>query len=742
MRLGIISVLVWLSTFLIFNTCSKYDCHQEMLDLLSQIRKNGTMADNTFNPPAKLIYMDSLLTIPHTSPTQIAYCKYLKAHILMELGREDEAISLYEEILPGMNQPQVNVAQRDLAIAYLRKGERANCISGHEAESCLMPIQGLGIHRDITGSSKAIRLYTEILSKYPEDLESIWLLNIAYMTLGQYPDEVPKKYLLPGLEGDTTVKINSFQDVAPGLGLAVKNMAGGSIIDDFDNDNHLDIVTSSMSLEEPMHFFKNMGDGSFTDLSKESGLSEIHGGLNIVQADYDNDGDKDILVLRGGWQGKYGNEPNSLLQNQGDGTFRDVTTISGILSFHPTQTATWNDFNNDGWLDVFIGNESMLPDFLHPCELYINNTDGTFRNIASIAKCHYIGFVKGVTSGDYDNDGWMDIFISTINGERLLFKNEGQTGKEISFRDVTREAGIEKENGNTFPTWFWDYDNDGWLDIFACDYTFQQSLATYAAAEKLNIEKGNPDKMLLYRNNRNGTFTNVANQIGLDKVVFAMGSNFGDIDNDGFLDMYLGTGNPPYQSLIPNKMFKNIDGKKFADVTTPTKTGHLQKGHGVSFADMDNDGDQDIYIEMGGAFSGDAYQNAFFLNPDQGKNNWIKIELRGASSNRDAIGTRIKLSFKEEGITRYVYRDVNSGGSFGASPLRREIGIGLTTHIDDIEIQWHGSNTIQRFKNIQPNQLIRITEGNDAIEQLPLKRIQWQINDPLCLPEIYTPIVQ
>ncbi len=443
-----------------------------------------------------------------------------------------------------------------------------------------------------------------------------------------------------------------------------------------------------------------------------------------------------MLVLRGGWKREYGKEPNSLLKNNRNGTFTDVTTESGLLSFHPTQTATWNDFNNDGWLDLFIGNESAPNGNFesHPCELYINNQDGTFREIAKKANCEILKYVKGVTSGDYNHDGWKDIFISTMNGQRILLKNNGQTGNEISFTDVTVKAGLDREKGNSFPAWFWDYDNDGWLDIFACDYSFKKSLAYYAAAEKLNIPAGNFEKMLLYRNNHNGTFTNVADDIGLNKNVFAMGANFGDIDNDGFLDMYLGTGNPDYESLVPNKMFKNLGGIKFADVTASARVGHLQKGHGVSFADMDNDGDQDIYIEMGGAFVGDAYQNSFFLNPGQNNNNWICLKLEGTKSNRNAIGTQIKLTFTENGNQRSIYRDVNSGGSFGCSPLRREIGIGQATVIDEIEIHWHGSNDIQVFKNLKTNIFLKIIEGSNRLEQVSLKTIIWTLPDKLCLP--------
>ncbi len=145
-----------------------------------------------------------------------------------------------------------------------------------------------------------------------------------------------------------------------------RNMSGGVIIDDFNNDGYLDIVTSCWGLEESMHYYRNNGDGTFTDLSKESGLSEIKGGLNIIQADYNNDGFTDILVLRGAWLKELGRQPSTLLRNNGNGTFTDVTVEAGLLSLHPTQTAVWGDFNNDGWLDLFIGNETTDADHPHP----------------------------------------------------------------------------------------------------------------------------------------------------------------------------------------------------------------------------------------------------------------------------------------------------------------------------------------------------------------------------------------
>jgi hypothetical protein len=737
MRRKTLLVLVLAMFVLVRMSCDRDGaCHEEMIAILKQTNNNVNVLANNFYPDAAIPYFDSLLSLQHSTPSQIRYCKFLKSQVLMELGEEKQAIQLMEEIADKEDEHfSSEVVLKELALAYLRQGERSNCIVNHAAESCIMPIKGLGLHTNKLGSEKAISIYKKLIEKNPQDIELKWLINIAYMTLGQYPQQVPKELLIPGMEGDTTYKVKPFHDVAADLKLDIKNMAGGSIVEDFDNDGFLDILLSGWGTQESMHYFKNNGDGTFNDLSGKSGLNGITGGLNMMQTDYNNDGYKDVFILRGAWKGKYGREPNSLLRNNGNNTFTDVTTKSGLLSFHPTQTATWNDFNNDGWVDVFIGNESSFTQGeVHPCELYMNNKNGTFSDIASTSGCAVMKFVKGVTSGDYDHDGWKDIFISTMSGQRILLKNNGITNERISFTDVTIKAGLQNERGNSFPTWFWDYDNDGWLDIFVCDYSFRKSLAFYEAAEKLNLKEGNAEKMLLYRNNHDGTFTNVATEAGLTTNVFAMGSNFGDIDNDGYLDMYLGTGNPDYKSLVPNKMFWNIGGNKFADVTNSARVGHLQKGHGVSFADVDNDGDQDIYIEMGGAFPGDAYQNSFFLNPGQNDNRWIYLQLEGSEVNRAAIGSQIKISFKENGIQRHVYREVNSGGSFGASPLRREIGIGQATMIDEIEVQWHGSGKTSIFKNIKPNQFYKIQEGEQQLEVLPLKKIQWTLPDKLCLP--------
>ncbi|HVW13023.1 MAG TPA: CRTAC1 family protein [Mucilaginibacter sp.] len=703
----------------------------KMVELLKQLNKRNQHVRNPFNPQVKLAYCDSLLRTQGDDPDYQLLS--IRASLALRVGKEEESVNNYHDLLGKLDFMSIDNIMPDVAIAYMRLGERTNCMMNHNGSSCIFPIKDGGVHRIKTGSQNAIQAYESILKVHPNDLESKWLLNIAFMTLGEYPDKVPPQLLIPNLNRDTGLMVKPFPDIAHGLGLDIFGRAGGVIVDDFNNDGYLDIVTSGWDLTDPMHYFQNNKDGSFSDLSEQSGLKEITGGLNIQQVDYNNDGKLDIFVLRGGWNSEgYGNQPSSLLRNNGDGTFTDVTMPSGLLFFHPTQTATWADFNNDGWADVFIGTENsgnIDRGGIHPCMLYINNHDGTFTNVADKAHCNIQSFVKGVTSADYNNDGWQDIFISTMDGKKYLLKNTGKAGKVPDFEDVTVKAGIDNNRENTFTTWFFDYNNDGWPDIMVADYDFSHSLAYYAAAEALGKPVPQAGNVFLYRNNHDGTFTDVTKKTGLDKVVYSMGANFGDIDNDGYPDMYFGTGNPDFRSLVPNKLFENIGGKRFADVTLSSRMGNLQKGHGVAFADFRNNGRQDIFIVMGGAYIGDSYNSSLYMNPGLSHNNWISLKLQGIKANRAAMGSRIKVTFRENGVQRSVYKDVNSGGSFGSSPLRQEIGIGGAQLIDDIEITWAGSHIVQHFHNVMPNQFLVITEGISKPQIMHLAKLNFKLKD-------------
>ena len=286
------------------------------------------------------------------------------ANELLNAGNTTECLDYMEEVRTFVEQsyPGVNDHTRDvyewIALAYLRLGEQQNCIENHTSASCIVPLQPAGLHQIRNGSETAIIYLNKLLEVYPHDLQLQWLLNIANMTLGKYPEGVPEKWRVPeSIFYPMDSQSVRFSNIATGLGVDTRGLAGGACMEDFNGDGFLDIFITSYGLKDQARLFLNTGTG-FEDFTTQAGITGIVSGLNTLHADYDNDGDMDLLILRGAWLGAGGDHPNSLLQNDGNGHFSDVTEEAGLLSFHPTQTARWADFNGDGWLDLFIGNES------------------------------------------------------------------------------------------------------------------------------------------------------------------------------------------------------------------------------------------------------------------------------------------------------------------------------------------------------------------------------------------------
>jgi hypothetical protein len=705
--------------------------NRKMAELLERITREADPLRNPFRNAESAYLLKSMLAA-ETDPKKALEIRMRLGWALLNAGDCAGALINYEAIMAAMDGLQVSAADRRepewltfKAMCYMRMGENDNCLGQHNAESCMFPVRGSGVHTLQRGSRGAVEVLTEILGKYPGDLRARWLLNIASMTLGEYPGQVPPQWLIDPSHFASDGDVGRFPDIAGRVGLDLAGLAGGVVLEDFDGDGFLDLMVSSWNLRGQLRLFHNNGDGTFTDRTEEAGLLGLTGGLNLIHADYNNDGHMDVLVLRGAWLGSEGHYPFSLLRNNGDFTFTDVTEEAGLLRFKPTGSAVWFDYNNDGWLDLFVANETKDGDRC-PCELFRNNGDGTFTECAAENGVDFVGYFKAAVSADFNNDGRPDLYLSRLDGPKILLRNDGPAGPDASprgrwrFTDVAEAAGVT-DPPTTFSCWFFDYDNDGWPDIFICGYALTD--VGDAAADYLGLPYGG-QRAKLYRNNRDGTFADVTRECGLDKLLLGMGANFGDLDNDGWLDFYVGTGNPDLSVLIPNRMFHNAQGRRFEDVTTSGGFGQLQKGHGIAFGDINNSGTQDIYSVVGGAVEGDRYRHQLFANPGHG-NAWLKLRLEGVRTNRAAIGARIRVVVATGGAEREIHRTVGSGGSFGASTLRQEIGLGRADAIRRVEIRWPVTGATQVLTGLEPGRCYQVREGEAGATPVALRSFAW-----------------
>lgn len=503
---------------------------------------------------------------------------------------------------------------------------------------------------------------------------------------------------------------------------SIETMTGGVAVFDYNNDGLLDIFFTngaaipSLEKNDPKYYnrlFRNNGDGTFTDVTESAGLKGMGYSMGVAAGDYDNDGFVDLYIT--------GVNYNQLFHNNGDGTFTDVTAKAGVSGLLPnsgkpwSQTAGWIDYNNDGLLDLFVVNYldydihtaalcnlEGAPAYCSPNGfrgtsniLYRNSGDGTFTDVS--AQSHisqYVGKGMGVAFADFDDDGFTDIFVSNDTFPNFLLHNNG----DGTFTDVALEAGVAfTGSGKTVAGMgadFRDLDNDGKPDIF------------HAAMFG--------DTFPLYRNLGGGQFEDVTGRTGLTALTSrftAWGTGAFDFDNDGRKDLFAATSDildnadalvhRPY--ALANLLLRNKGDLTFEDLSAKAGAGFsMPAAHrGAAFGDFNNDGKIDIVVTV---LNGPP---ELLMNRTKNQNHWIILKLVGVRSNRDGLGTKVKISTSHGD----QYNEATTAVGYNSSSDKRvHFGLGDAAVIDRIELAWP-SGVKQTLTNVKADQVLTVTEG-------------------------------
>ncbi|HIE28662.1 TPA: CRTAC1 family protein [Candidatus Poribacteria bacterium] len=490
---------------------------------------------------------------------------------------------------------------------------------------------------------------------------------------------------------------------------------------DYDNDGDLDIYFvngadlpgMSSSVPPTNALYRNNGDGTFTDVTEQAGVGDTNYGFSCAVGDYDNDGWDDLYVTNFG--------PNLLYHNNGDGTFTDVTQTAGVGDERWAAAAAFADYDNDGDIDLFVANYvdfklennpvctklgvrlHCSPDVFDGTQsiLYRNNGDGTFTDVTQQA-----GMVNpndkgmGVIWCDYDNDSDIDLFVANDRTPDRLYQNNGDS----TFTEIALLSGIAlSETGAAFSSMapiLGDIDNDGWFDLVVTNY--------------------NNEPNCVYKNDGDGFFSDITYQSGIGGYglyYLSWGADFADFDNDGYIDLFIANGqlDENIEEIMlglsyeePNQLFRNRGDGTFEDVSNQSGEGLLLEkvSRSAAFGDYDNDGDIDILVT-------NSHQTPDLLRNDTiNENNWLIFETVGVKSNRDGIGTRIKVV--ADGKSQI--REVKSGGSYPShSDMRLHFGLGKATVADLVEIRWP-SGLVERFEGVKANRFLKAKEGEKLSE--------------------------
>ena len=548
--------------------------------------------------------------------------------------------------------------------------------------------------------AESAQVFSRVAEVNPRSQLARWNLWLAARQLGGYPADIDSAMHVHPM-GSVSVSTHSLElhDVAAEYGVDAMDAGYGSAWLDADGDGDLDLF--ALGRFAGTAFYQNTAseDLRFVDQATAMGLADLSG-IGALTADYDNDGDGDLFVTRDGW---YGAAPNVLLRNDGpdpDGwlRFTDVAGDAGVAGDGSSLTAVWGDLDNDGHLDLVVTNG--VDGDGSPNRVYIADGGGGFVDQTTSSGVG-AGRTVGSTLGDYDNDGDLDLYLANATQLNSFYRNDSD-GATVHFVEVSRQTHTQTPLEAYF-AFFLDYDNDGRLDLFCSEMSDFTTAVVSRLHGRTQRDKNRPS---LFWNKGDGSFEDRTYRAGLGHSYGTSGAHFGDINGDGFVDMYLANGGAEMTRLEPDALLLNLGDGRFADVAPGLGWMQLARGHGVSFADVDGNGSQEIYIPVGGAHPGDSGPNHLLRNDAEGAH-WVTLLLRGVRSNRDGIGARVRAVVDN----RSRFAEVTSGGGFGSSnSLQIEMGLGASTVIDTVEVRWPMGG-MDVFTNVKEGSVVELVEG-------------------------------
>ena len=472
---------------------------------------------------------------------------------------------------------------------------------------------------------------------------------------------------------------------------------------DYDNDSYLDLfVSNGLEGGEENFLYHNNHDGSFAKITTGPMVTGHSPSDGSSWADYNNDGDLDAVVVA--WY----DSTNAFFQNNGNGTFTQILT-GPVWSDHGySETCNWGDYDNDGYVDLFVSN-SGSPSVGGPKAnfLYHNNHDGTFTRILSGGITTDTYYSRGMYWVDYDNDGDLDVFVVDERGQNeLLYKNMLTETGAVTFTRIT-SGQIVNDGGNSMSASWGDVDDDGDLDVFVAN--------GWPAASFNNF----------YLNNGDGTFTKVVNDTIVKSPGYCMGSAWGDFDNDGDLDLYVTTAYGPAAST--NFLYKNMlmetGSLSFQRVGVGAIVNDQGYSYGCAWGDYDRDGDLDLFVAK--TFN-ENENNALYRNDNSNGNHWLEVRCAGVMSNRSGIGAKIRVKATIDGNQVWQLREVDGQSGYCGQNLDQHIGLGNASVIDSLIIDWPGG-VRDAFVNVAVDRMVIAHEGSgltdvdDKRGDLPIK---------------------